>query len=144
MSNAHGLADPEWTPELKRYWAKRLPGIVIPETKQRVEPKPAPRPTIKGKALAHRIIWECADYCGVPETMLTITGRSRHAIFARNAAIYLVMTHAGMVRGGVAQIFRRDPSTISHTQIDVAADLAANGAKFGEIVAHVETKMGLR
>jgi hypothetical protein len=54
------------------------------------------------------------------------------------------MTHAGMVRGGVAQIFRRDPSTISHTQIDVAADLAANGAKFGEIVAHVETKMGLR
>jgi hypothetical protein len=143
MSNAHGLADPEWTPALQRYWAKRLPSIVIPSAKPPVEPPPAPV-NLTSNALAHRIIAECASYCGIPEGALKSTSRSRDNTLGRNVAMYLVSKHTDLSHGQTAKIFRRDRTTITHMRTEGDADLAAGGTKYGAVIAHVEQKLGLR
>jgi hypothetical protein len=92
------------------------------------------------------VIKVCADVARARITEITGPRRVRSLVYPRMVAAYVMATHCDHL--SLPQIGRllggRDHSTVIHAKDKVRADLANGGERFGEIVAAVETRLGLR
>ena len=133
------------------YWARRLPNSA-PPINQVIDwnaIKPAPMwsspSTRKRRITIAEIVNACAAFAIVSVGHLTSSRRPRSLVTPRHAAMYLACTYGHQSLPQIGQaIGGRDHSTVIHARERVAADLASGGKVFGEIVAHVERKLGLK
>ena len=150
----HALSRDEW-PE---YWKRRLPNSGVSATQlvcqchldavpfvidwNRIRPTQTPKIRLSGEL----VVRVCAEAAGITMPEMFSYRRQWAISRPRQVAAYMMTKHCkhlsftqiGKSLGG------RDHSTVSHALNRVQEDLAANGELFGDLVAAVETRLGLR
>lgn len=95
--------------------------------------------------LSRRIVQATADVLGILAVDILRNGRQRTYVEARWIAAWMMYR---LTRNSSTEIGRRlggrDHSTVLHGIAVVRDDLSSGGKVFGEIVAHVERRLGLK
>lgn len=118
--------------------------VHVPEPAPEPEPEPEP-PAENGRVTTAGVIAACAAFAKMSTREIKSNTRAHRISRPRQAVMYLAAKHG---RQSLPQIGRTlggmHHTTIMHGRNKVAADLAAGGKMFGEIVEHVERGLGLR